>query len=250
MKIFFVFSRDKRSDDVKEWIGKVNRKCGIEVVGSAKKADVIIVVSGDGAMLHAINKYYSLNKLFFGVNRGTVGFLLNPVKTVKEFLKIFKNFGLNNIIQSKLIKATFITENKKREQVRYAFNDVYLNARHGSSISGLVKTKKSLNGKFSGDGIIIATPQGSTAYNRAAGGSILPLGHDIFAVTSNNPSTIRTSVAFQEIVVEVTRGMAIGHADNKRVTKVRKVIIKPTDINVRLVFKRGYDFEGKRYNIK
>lgn len=250
MKIFFVFSKGKRSDDVKEWVAEARMEPGLKVVGNAKKADVIVVVGGDGTLLHAINKYYGLSKLFFGVNRGTVGFLLNPVKTVKEFLRIFKNFGENKIVQSKLIKATFITENKKKEQIYCAFNDIYLNAPHGSSISGLVKTKKSLNRKFSGDGIIIATPQGSTAYNRAVGGSILPLGHDILAVTSNNPSSIRTSVTLQKITVEITRGLAVGHADNKRVSRVKKLIVEPTDIDIMLAFKRGYDFEGRRYNIK
>lgn len=254
MKYFFVTSKDKRSNDVRRWIEKFRLATAktdypaIRIVSQLSLADKIIVTGGDGTILHAIRKYADRGKPFLGINRGTRGFLLNPIKNFKDFAFLLTNFDQHKLIELNLLKATFIKNDGKKITAR-AFNDVFLNALPGTAVTGNIKGGNGFHQNFKGDGIIIATPQGSTAYNHSAGGSILPLGHDIIAVTTNNPSTkpIRVSISSQKIVINIERGNTVAHADNKRVNNVKRIIIEPSKVAVKLAFIRDYDFEAERY---
>lgn len=253
IKCFLVLSK-KRKVDIEAWpelikIMHEKKMTGVEFVKNIRKADVVVTGGGDGTLLGAIRKYWRYNIPFLGIHRGTKGFLLNPLDSVKDFIEMFDGFKDNSFVESKLIKATFITD-KNKTYTHFAFNDAYLNAVSGTSISGQLATGQNIKWSFRGDGIIVATPQGSTAYSRNAGGTILPLGHAIFAITTSNSSSraIRASINAQKVVIDVISGHAVGHADNKKVARVKKLIVEPVEINVKLVFKKGYDFEEKRYN--
>jgi NAD+ kinase len=161
-----------------------------KIYGQAKPedADVIVPVGGDGTMLAALRNFHHLGKPFYGLNMGTVGFLLNPYKKedLEERIQKAQGFKL-----SALHMKARTTDGKDHEA--YAFNEVTLFRQHRHA----VKIRISVNGKppmkdpLVCDGILLATPSGSTAYNLSAGGPIIPLGSKVLALTPISPSKPR-----------------------------------------------------------
>jgi NAD+ kinase len=149
----------------------------------AAEADVIIVLGGDGTMLDALHKYYDLKKPFYGINRGSVGFLLNPFKEedLTEYLKSAQEVELHPL------KMTARTNDGKTIE-KIAFNEVSLfrQTRHASKIKVIIDQKTRLE-ELVCDGIIVSTPAGSTAYNLSAHGPIIPLGSNVLALTPISP---------------------------------------------------------------
>lgn len=245
MKIFPVMiPKGKRNYEktlkVREWLERGDIKKA-HLIANAEK---ILTVGGDGTLLHAIADYGCHHKPFFPVNCGSKGFLLNPIKSYSEFL-----YGLHNNVEIKfrLLDVRFVIEGGETIDCK-AFNDAYIKADHGRIVSGTIKGEKYLEKDFEGDGIIVATPQGSTAYSRKAGGSVIPLGHDLLmVVTICAHPALATPEKFQRIEVEIAERYAIGFADHVRVNNVKKMIVEPSDDFVTLLYKKGYDFEAERY---
>ena len=269
MKLFPVYSDSEKAKsacgrlDHLDAHRRIVKDKPVELVTDPQKADYILVIGGDGTMLRAIHEYYEIGVPFFGLNYGTVGFLMNPpvrkgddyedccgaiYGAFNDAKKNLKMISLNLLE----VKASCVTRQAYHFTKKiYAFNDVYFNAPPGHScrfeISGDHYEKKIVVG----DGVIIATPQGSTAYNRNAGGPILPLGQEILAVTSICSSTrpIRDVVNFQPLSVRFSgeQGIVL-HAVNIRIDGADWVEVSPTKISVRIAFGRDYNFETKRYN--
>ena len=143
------------------------------------KADVIVVLGGDGFMLEAIKSHMNEKLPIFGLNYGSVGFLMNSSN---------QNDLINRINQSQSIKISPLmmkalgVDGSIHEAI--AINEVsLLRETHQAS-----KIKISVDGKVRldeliCDGVLISTPSGSTAYNLSAHGSILPLDSNILALT-------------------------------------------------------------------
>ncbi len=142
-------------------------------------ADVVVALGGDGAMLHALHDSMQHKKPVFGMNRGSVGFLLNE----------YRPEGLPERLQ----KAYTVKVNPLRMRVRtlsgrsqeaLAVNEVSLlrethqAAKLKITTDGVVRLDELIC-----DGIIVATPAGSTAYNLAAHGPIIPIGAELLALT-------------------------------------------------------------------
>ena len=160
---------------------------------SIEDADIIACGGGDGTLLKTINKYRHLNKPFWGVNAGTVGFLMNDdyawkyradeVMTKKlELIKVSVTYttevpdGKLGNIYDKEIKVT------KEFQ---AFNDVMLGGNMNSWIEFTVIKADNFIGDFKGGGVIISTPQGSTGINKNNNGAILSLASKLWSVTGD-----------------------------------------------------------------
>lgn len=145
--------------------------------------DSIIALGGDGHILDVLHKELISDnpKPVFGINCGTVGFLLNEISDIKNDLsEEISNAQVYDIFPLKVegIKTT------GEQFISYAFNDVYVNR----SSHQAAKLKISVNDivqieTFIGDGIIVSSEIGSTAYNRSAGGPIIPIGSGITAIT-------------------------------------------------------------------
>lgn len=249
-KVYFSANPDRRTYDVRKWFKNKNLSHVVALTAKPALADLFIVAGGDGALLSAIRQFKKYNKPFFGIHRGTSGALLNRIDTADELARVLKNFSGHSLVKLQLLKAEFITGRGISQKNFYAFNDFYLKSECGNErIIGTIRGSKRLpRQKFDGDGIIISTPQGSTAYNFTAGGEILPLKSKKLAVKSICSRTpVKAAVSSQKIIVEITRGRAVAFADHSRAIRgVKKMTVWPSPNTVTLAFKPGYEFKIKR----
>ena len=134
----------------------------------AKNVDVVCVLGGDGFFLHAIHKFLSYNKPFYGINYGTVGFLLNGRLAPHE---VKAKIETATEMKLKLLKAEIETKNGIFKSL--AMNEVTLFRTSGQ----VAKIKIFVNGKLrlpelASDGVVLSTASGSTAYNFSLHGPI------------------------------------------------------------------------------
>lgn len=144
------------------------------------QADVIIAFGGDGFMLHTLHQLKDHKIPVYGINTGTIGFLLNSSESLKDLSQRISSAKKTTLFS---LKAKVIDVLGQEYEVQ-AFNEISLfrSSAQTSKISIKVNNKPRLNSLI-GDGLIIATPAGSTAYNLSAGGPILPLESGLIALT-------------------------------------------------------------------
>jgi NAD+ kinase len=144
-----------------------------------ERADIIISLGGDGFMLETLHRFLPLGVPIYGMHRGSVGFLMNPYRP-EELLD-----RLAEAQPVVLHPLEMVARNEHGSDHRaIAFNEVSLlresrqAAKLRVSVDGVVRIDE-----LSADGILVATPVGSTAYNLSAHGPIIPLGAGILALT-------------------------------------------------------------------
>lgn len=147
------------------------------------KIDLLIVLGGDGFMLHTLHNYLKLNVPFYGVNCGTLGFLLNEYNHDNLLER------LNNARKTIIHPLKMIVKNQDNSlDHALAINEVSLfrdsvqAAKIRVDVDNVVRIIELIS-----DGIMVATPAGSSAYNFSAGGRILPLGSKVLALTPISP---------------------------------------------------------------
>ncbi len=145
----------------------------------AEEADVIVALGGDGYMLEAMHRAMRRGTPIYGMNRGTVGFLLN------SYLEEDLIDRLDNAQEATLhpLKMVVVSDSGS-EQTAYAINEVSLlrQTRQAANLRVLVDGKERIP-RLMCDGCLLATPAGSTAYNLSAHGPILPIGSGVLALT-------------------------------------------------------------------
>ena len=252
-RVYLLTGKDKRAVEVKRWFKRGQLARAAKPTARPAQADLFVVAGGDGTLLHAIRLLRKYHKPFFGINRGTSGFLLNQVGSAEELAKVLEKFSSCKLIKLRLLEGKFFSGRSRRPASFYAFNDFYVKASRGNErLVGAIRGAKSFPKHiFDGDGIIIATPQGSTAYNYAAGGAILSLGAKQLAIKSICARTaLRAVVPEQKITAEILRGRAVAYADHEKVMAgVKKFTVRPAGQIATLAFKPGYDFEHKRWRV-
>ncbi|SFV59149.1 NAD kinase [hydrothermal vent metagenome] len=145
---------------------------GIPFHKICKKSDFLVSLGGDGTLLSLVRRSYGYNKPVLGINAGNLGFLADiKIDEVDEFLDLLL-IGEYRIDDRMMIEGYIERANNKKSF--YAFNDVVITR---PTISKMAQIDASIDGelfnRYSGDGLIIATPTGSTAYSMAAGGPII-----------------------------------------------------------------------------
>ena len=145
----------------------------------AERAEVIIPLGGDGFMLETLHRCLSKGVRIFGMHRGSVGFLMNPYRPdgLAERLAAAQPVVLHPL------EMTAVDERGARLRA-LAFNEVSLlrESRQAAKLRVSVDRIVRLD-ELMADGILIATPVGSTAYNLSAHGPIIPLGAGVLALT-------------------------------------------------------------------
>ena len=144
-----------------------------------ERAQVIIPLGGDGFMLETLHRFLSKGVPIFGMHRGSVGFLMNPYRAdgLVERLAAAQPVVLHPLEMNAV-------DQQGTSQRALAFNEVSLlresrqAAKLRVSVDGVVRIDELM-----ADGILVATPVGSTAYNLSAHGPIVPLGAGVLALT-------------------------------------------------------------------
>jgi NAD+ kinase len=148
-----------------------------------EECDVILALGGDGLMLHTLHQHLSLGRPIFGMNCGTLGFLLNSYASdgLARRIETAQEFELHPL------RMKAVTRSGETSGF-LAFNEVTVLRHTGQSANLRIQVDGVERlAKFVGDGIILATPAGSTAYNFSAHGPIVPLGSSILALTPVSP---------------------------------------------------------------
>ncbi len=150
---------------------------------SPEQSDVILALGGDGLMLHALHTHMGLNKPIYGMNCGTIGFLMNDYGAARLAERIL---SADSFVLHPIAMQATTTEGKVEQAL--AFNEVALIRGSGQSanIRVAVDDVERLE-KYIGDGLIVSTAAGSTAYNLSAHGPIIPLGSNLLALTPVSP---------------------------------------------------------------
>jgi NAD+ kinase len=148
-----------------------------------QKCSTIVVIGGDGFMLQSLKKYHKHDKPFYGMNKGNHGFLLNPF-SIKN-LKV--NIARSNKIILHPLEMT-VSSHGKIIKKKIAINEVsiFRQTKQACKLEIKIDNKIRIN-ELTGDGALVATPAGSTAYNLSARGPILNLDSNHLAVTPINP---------------------------------------------------------------
>lgn len=143
-----------------------------------EQADVIVPLGGDGFMLETLHRFVGSGKPIFGMHRGSIGFLMNP----------YRPDGLYDRLAAAqpvvLHPLEMVARQNGKPQRAIAFNEVSLlrESRQAAKLRISVDNIVRLD-ELMADGILLATPVGSTAYNLSAHGPIIPLGAGVLALT-------------------------------------------------------------------
>ena len=246
-KPFFLASNNANAQKKKE---NLEKKFGNN---STDNADVIVVLGGDGFMLEAITNQMEKSLPLFGLNYGSVGFLMNAVNDEDLIQRL-------NSSQSIKISPLSMTANTADGSAHeaIAINEVSLlrethqAAKIKISIDGNVRLDELVC-----DGVLLSTPSGSTAYNLSAHGPILPINADVLALTPisafrprrwkgailNNKSEVKFEV------IDSHKRPVSAVADSAEFREIESVVIKQDNQkSVELLFDAQHSFEERILN--
>lgn len=215
------------------------------------QADVVVVLGGDGFMLQMLHKYMSAKNLrFYGMNCGTVGFLMNSYNP--EML--VERVDVARSVELRPLRMFVETTAGKKVQL-LALNEVALlrSSRQAAQIRVTVDHVVRIR-EMVADGILVSTPAGSSAYNFSAGGPIIPLNANIVALTPISPFRPRRwkgallphdSSIFLEILNPEKRPVN-AVADFTEVKDVQSVLISEQfDAGLTVMFDPDHDLEER-----
>jgi NAD+ kinase len=162
---------------------------GMEFDLLCENSDMLVTLGGDGTLISAVRRSFKYNIPIFGVYAGNLGFLADvKLDELDEFVANLVK-GDYRVDERSILEARFTKNNK--EVVQYAFNDIVL-TRH--SVSNMIHIETLVDSKafntYFGDGVIVSTPTGSTAYNLSAGGPVLFPLTNVFALTPICPHSL------------------------------------------------------------
>ena len=217
------------------------------------QADVMVVLGGDGFMLQCLHQYMHHDIPVFGLRRGTVGFLMNDYADNDLLNRI--EAAQETVLHPLLMQATDINGDLHES---LAINEVSLlrqtkqSAHIGIKINGQTKIETLV-----GDGVMVATPAGSTAYNLSVHGPVIPLGSEILALTPISPFRPRrwrgaiipshAEVTFD--ILNHEKRPVSATADNTEVRDVKQVVIKESQtVKIKALYDPMHNLEDRIIN--
>ncbi len=228
------------------------RQILIETYGSTPvdQADVIVALGGDGFMLETLHAAMTVAKPIFGMNLGSVGFLMNDFETEGLVERIRQ--ASPTVVHPLSMRAVTVSG---EVHTGLAINEVSLlrqtrqSAKLTISVDGRVRMAELIC-----DGILVATPAGSTAYNLSAHGPVVPLGSGVLALTPISAFRPRrwrgallphtAAVAFD--VLEADKRPVSAVADDVEVRNVARVeVSERRDIALTMLFDAGRSYEER-----
>ena len=215
-----------------------------------KTADYIVALGGDGFMLQTLHLCQNLRAPVYGMNRGTVGFMMNAYEIKALPLRLAN--AEQQIINPLIMKATLVDG---KVETALAINEVSL-LRAGPQAAKLkiwVDNRQRME-ELVCDGVLVATPAGSTAYNYSAHGPILPIGADVLAMTALNayrPRRWRGALLPKTSTVRIdvldnNKRPVMADADSVSFKNVKKVeISSETKIKHKILFNQGHGLDER-----
>ena len=235
-RIYFVFDKTTKVDTAQKVILKRYRNY------PPYQSNVIVVIGGDGFMLETLKKYQKYKKPFYGMNRGTFGFLMNKFKSKN----IIKSISKAKQVSISPLEMHAITNDKLKKSA-IAINEVSLLRQSRQAVFlRILNGKKILIKRLIGDGVLVSTPAGSTAYNLSVHGPILSLNSKKIAITpisAFRPRRWKGKIASSSSIIKIMnlnkkkRPISVV-ADNVEVRNINSVKIK---VNNHIKFKLLYD---------
>ena len=214
------------------------------------EADVIVALGGDGFMLECFHDHMSSGLPVYGMNRGSVGFLMNDYSEVGLVERI--SAAEHAVIHPLRMTATDV---EGQTHVALAINEVSLlrQTRQAAKLRISIDGKLRL-GELACDGALVSTPAGSTAYNLSAHGPIIPLDAKVLALTPISAFRPRrwrgallahtAKVTFE--VLEAAKRPVSAVADNFEVRDVMDVqIAEDRDVALHMLFDEGRSLEER-----
>ncbi len=144
-----------------------------------KSADVIVALGGDGLMLQTLHRFMGSGTPIYGMNRGSVGFLMNEYRAdaLVERLEAAERSVVHPLLMQ-VLDASRVTHTARAINEVSVYRQSYQAAKLKLSVDGKTRMPELV-----ADGVLVATPAGSTAYNLSANGPILPLNAPMLALT-------------------------------------------------------------------
>ena len=264
MKVGILGNKNKiKSVQVIEEMESFVRSCGYETVrfnayDEVDDVDVVLVLGGDGAILHSAVYAARKNIKVIGINYGTLGFLAeyekNERERVKDLLSALEK-GTCRIVKRSMLQLDV------GEKTYFALNEIAIQRDYGLLS---MKSKQILDLEIraqegcdviSGDGVLISTPTGSTAYSLSAGGAILTPEVPVFMMTPICAFSMRARpIVFadtDEFFVKIKKGKAIIQADGGVVAALPEgveVCIKKAPFTADFPIQDGADFFARVRN--
>ena len=217
---------------------------------SLSEADAIVVLGGDGFMLDILKQNQDLDLPFYGINKGTVGFLMNQNQNENLLNKL--NQAEETIIHPLKMHAKKIDGS---EEDHLAINEISI-LRSGSQaaklkivVDNLVRLEELVC-----DGALVSTPAGLTAYNYSAHGPILPIDSNILALTAMaafrprrwRGALIPSNAKIEFFIKDSNKRPVSAYADSKEVKNISSVKIESEDdVYYKLLFDKGHGLQER-----
>lgn len=174
---------------------------------SLEDADIILCLGGDGFMLHTLHTSIAFNKPIYGINCGSLGFLMNDFSLENNIEELLDTLKYNTTsIKTYPLEVSF-TNNSGEELTSLAFNEASLLRNDGIAAHLKIYVNSQLKtSKLVCDGALVSTPIGSLAYNKACGGPVIPLESKLLILTAINPfepPSFKGAVLPEESVINI-----------------------------------------------
>jgi NAD+ kinase len=251
-KIAIIANKTPQAQDKLAQINEIHKFIQLDysTKETPQNLDLIIVLGGDGFMLHCLHTYMHLNIPLYGINCGTVGFLLNHfnLKNLESLLD-----QATTTITYPLEMTAYLLDGKTKTHL--AINEVSLfrKTSQASKIKITIDNEVRLP-ELVADGILLSTPAGSSAYNSSVNGPILPIGSNILALTPISPfqpkkwsgAIIPHTATVELTILNPEHRPVNAVADFLEVSSVSSVIIKENrEKPIRLLFDNNHSLEER-----
>ena len=233
----------------KETAAVAGKKSDLSVAQIAAKVDLVVVAGGDGTLLGVADQMGDSNTPIFGINVGSLGFLTTA--SSQSFAE-----AVDSIAKGKMTFShrTLLEVTLAKEKPMIALNDAVFSR---GELSRLIRLRTRVNGEplteFNADGLIIATPTGSTAYSLSAGGPIMEPESGVFVITPICPHVLtnRSIIVSENSVIEVEASepdypvyLTVDGREPLRIAKGAKVEIRKARKKLQLAAMPDVSFFG------
>ncbi|KAB2849283.1 MAG: NAD kinase [Hyphomicrobiaceae bacterium] len=213
-------------------------------------AEVIVALGGDGLMLQTLHRFLNDRIPIYGMNRGSVGFLMNEYRE-DDLLQRLESAEISILhpLRMRAITSAGRIETALAINEVSLFRQTYQAAKLKISIDDKVRLEELIC-----DGVLVATPAGSTAYNLSTHGPIIPIDAALLALTAISPfrprrwrGALLPNTASVEIeVLEADKRPVSACADNREIRDVVKVLVREAaEIDLLMMFDPGHTLDER-----